>query len=298
MLARRPIDSQPVNSPSDLPIRDATRDDLQAIAALRATEGWGVHEWALDVVIGRESARCVVAVDREGAIAGVGSGIVYGPLGFIGNMIVAERHRRRGVGSAILGAVTDFLEANGCRRLELNATATGRPLYERHGFTSIGRSATAQVPRGAALSKDPSVTTRHATAGDLASIALYDRPRFGGDRSGLLATLIAMPETSMVIGERDGRLAGFASIWPHERRIGPMVAEDPPVAQTFLVEAFALAADFEELRLNLPPGNQPGAAWLESLGVPIDPWDGRMARGSDLDRREETIYAMAVGALG
>ncbi len=283
---------------SDLELRDATRDDLPAIGALRAAEGWGVHEWALDAVIGRSNARCIVAVDSNRELAGVGSGIVYGPLGFIGNMIVAERHRRRGLGSAILVAVTDFLEAAGCDRLELNATATGRPLYERHGFASIGRSATAQVPRAAVALRAASVRTRLATSDDLPRVASYDRPRFGGDRAALLEILFRMPDASILVGEREEQLVGFAWVRPEDPRIGPMVAEDPEVAEALLVAAFGIAADVERLRLNLPPRNRPGAAWLESLGIRVDPWDGRMARGAQIQRREETLYAMAVGALG
>ena len=287
-----------MSSFSDLTFRDAVRDDVPGIAALRATEGWGVHEWALGAVIGRPNARCVVAIGREGEMAGVGSGIVYGALGFIGNMIVAEGHRRRGVGSAILTAVTDYLEASGCRRLELNATATGRPLYERHGFASRGHSATGLLRRGIVAAPDASVATRVATTDDLPSVASYDRPRFGGNRAELLEMLLSMPSTTMVLAERDSRLVGFAWIRPEDPRIGPMVAEDPAVAASLLVEAFRIAAGLEHVRLNLPPGNRPGAAWLESLGVEIEPWDGRMARGEEIERREETIYAMAVGALG
>ncbi len=287
-----------MSSFSDLTFREAVRDDVPGIAALRATEGWGVHEWALGAVIGRPNATCVVAIDGEGEMAGVGSGIVYGALGFVGNMIVAEAHRRRGIGSAILTAVTDYLEGAGCRRLELNATATGRPLYERHGFVSRGHSATGLLPRGAVASTDASVETRPATTDDLALLAAYDRPRFGGDRAGLLEMLLAMPGTSMVLAERRDRPVGFAWVRPEDPRIGPMVAEDPRVAASLLVEAFRIASGLEHVRLNLPPGNRPGAAWLESLGVEIEPWDGRMARGEEIERREETIYAMAVGALG
>ena len=287
-----------MSSFSDLTFRDAVRDDVPGIAALRAIEGWGVHEWALGAVIGRPNARCVVAIDREGEIAAVGSGIVYGSLGFIGNMIVAEGHRRQGVGSAILTAVTDYLEGAGCRRLELNATATGRPLYERHGFVSRGHSATGLLPRGVVPATDGSVATRAATAEDLAALTSYDRPRFGGDRADLLEMLLSMPKTTMVLAERDSRLVGFAWIRSEDPRIGPMVAEDPAVAASLLVEAFRIAAGLEHVRLNLPPGTRPGATWLESLGVEIEPWDGRMARGQEVERREETIYAMAVGALG
>jgi ribosomal protein S18 acetylase RimI-like enzyme len=284
--------------PSDLAMRNATLDDLPAIAALRESVGWAVAGWALRAVIGQPHARCLVAVDGDGALGGVGSGIVYGPLGFIGNMIVAQAHRRRGVGSAILDAVAAFLEGAGCTRLELNATSDGRPLYERHGFRSLGRSATARIPRNAELAPDPAVKLRRASRADLDALAAYDLPRFGGDRRVLLESLLDAPAMTTLIAEGPDGLAGFACVRTDESRIGPMLAEAPPIAAALLRDAFALVPQAADFRLNLPPNNRPGAAWLEQLGVDIEPWDGRMGRGPEIQRRDETVYGMAIGALG
>jgi ribosomal protein S18 acetylase RimI-like enzyme len=287
-----------MNLSADLSLRDATLQDLPAIVALREAVGWGVQPWALRAVIGHADARCVLAMTPRGDVAGVGSGIVYGPMGFVGNMIVAAGYRRRGIGSTILAAVMRFLEAAGCVRLELNATADGRPLYERHGFHSVGTSLVASVPRTATLTPLPAVTVRHAAADDLEAIVAYDVPRFGGDRRRILATLLSDSDRAFLLAERDRQLAGFGSLEPHDGRMGPLVADEPAVAATLLAAGFARASDAAELRVNLPPGNRNGAAWLRSLGVTLDAWDGRMARGAELPKRDETIYGMAVGALG
>ena len=293
-----PIDSGPMSLQTDLRLRDAALDDLPAIAALRESVGWGVAEWALRAVICQPHARCLVAVDEAGTVAGVGSGIVYGPLGFIGNMIVADTHRRRGVGSAILEAITGYLEGAGCTRLELNATSDGRPLYERHGFRSLGRSATARIPLDADLAPDPAVAVRRASRTDLDGIAAYDRPRFGGDRRVLLELLVGAPGTTTLLAEVDGGPAGYACVRIDEARIGPMLAEEPPIAAALLRDAFALVPDTPDFRLNLPPNNRPGAEWLQGLGVDVEPWDGRMGRGPLIPRRDDTVYGMAIGALG
>jgi GNAT superfamily N-acetyltransferase len=299
MLAAASIPDRlpPMSLPADLSIRDATTVDLPAIAALREAVGWGVHEWALRAVIGQPHARCVLAVDVDGSLAGVGSGIAYGPLGFVGNMIVAEPHRRRGVGSAILEAVTSFLEAAGCRRLELNATSDGRPLYERHGFETIGISATARIPRDVHLARNGEVI-HDASTQDLELLLAYDLPRFGGDRRPLLELLVADSGTRTMIATRDGSVAGYACLRTDPPRIGPFLADEPRVAEGVLAEAFASAPNVADLRLNLPPDNEPGAAWLRTLGVEVEPWDGRMGRGPWIPRREDTVYGMAVGALG
>ena len=283
--------------PPDLSLREATLDDLPAIGALRESVGWTVHEWALRAVIGRPRARCVVAVDGAGEMTGIGSGIAYGALGFVGNMVVAPAHRRRGVGSAILDAVTTFLEGAGCVRLELNATSDGRPLYERFGFRSTGRSATALVRPGLGLQRETAIAVRGAIQGDLAPLTAYDRPRFGGERTPILELLLTDRGFTTLTGWRGGTMVGYAGMRSDPPRIGPMLADTPAVAETLLAEAFArIGAD--ELRLNLPPGNGVGTEWLRSLGISIEPWDGRMARGAEIARREETIYGMAVGALG
>lgn len=282
--------------PDNLALRDATLADLPGIGELRVAAGWTVREWALRAVIGQSHARCVLAVETDGSVVGVGSGIAYRPIGFVGNMVVAEGHRRMGIGSAVLNAITDFLAA-GCPRLELYATAEGRPLYERHGFETIGTSVTARIERERGLSADPSVDVRRATVTDLAAIARYDRPRFGGDRQSLLRMLLTDPASPFVLASRDDNLVGYACVRPKAPRVGPLLADEPSVAEALLVEAFAMAPA-DELRLNLPPNNRSGAAWLRGLGIEVEPWDGRMARGPRVPRRDETVYGMAVGALG
>jgi ribosomal protein S18 acetylase RimI-like enzyme len=285
--------------PADLTLREATLDDLPAVAALRESVGWGVHEWALRAVIGQPYARCVIVVERDDSVAAVGSGIAYGPLGYVGNMVVAESHRRRGIGSAVLSAITSFLEAAGCRRLELNATSEGMLLYERHGFATIGTSATASVGRDVALDPDPAVAVRRGDAQpDVDDVVAYDRPRFGGDRRPLLEMLSADPDARLLVADGGGQVAGYACLRMDPPRIGPFLAEEPHIAAALLTESFAEADGVEALRINLPPNNRPGAAWLRGLGIEIEPWDGRMGRGPQIPRRDETVYGMAVGALG
>lgn len=284
--------------PNDLTLREATMDDYDAIAAMREAVGWNVQRWALEAVIGQSDARCVVAVTPNGDLAGVGSGIVYGQMGFVGNMVVAEAHRRRGVGSTILAAIDRFLTDAGCVRLELNATSAGRPLYERHGYASVGPSNVARVPRTAPLQPAADVRLRAATA-DLDELVAYDTPRFGGDRRRILALVVdGTPDLSCVVAESKGAIVGYAGLSASSGRLGPVLADKPAVAAALLADAFARRADIDELRLNLPPGNRAGEAWLASLSVEIEAWDGRMARGAELPKRDETLYGMAVGALG
>jgi ribosomal protein S18 acetylase RimI-like enzyme len=132
--------------PHGLRMRDATLADLPAIVALREAVGWAAHEWALRYVLEASEARCVV-VEGSDAVVGAGSGVSYGPLGVVGNMVVAETHRRQGVGRALLDAVVADLHARGASRLELYATVDGRPLYQGAGFGFIQPGSRVELPR-------------------------------------------------------------------------------------------------------------------------------------------------------
>jgi GNAT superfamily N-acetyltransferase len=295
MLAAR-LDSLAMPLPDGLRMRDATADDLAAIVELRESVGWSAHDWALRAAIAPPDARCLVVVDATGRVAGVGSGISYGALGFIGNMVVAEAQRHRGIGSAVLEAVIGFLEARGCTRLELFATPLGRPLYASHGFELTDPSAMVSVPRQAALDGGDELVVEEATDAD--ELTAFDAPRFGGDRRALLAMMCADAARPVLVARDQHAIGGYLWLRPDGPRVGPFVADEPAVAARLLRAAFDRAPRGAELTLNLPMGNEPGVRWLRDLGVELEPWDGRMGRGPQVPRRDDTIYANVVGALG
>jgi GNAT superfamily N-acetyltransferase len=285
--------------PAGLTLREATLGDLPAILSLRESVGWTPHEWAMRAVIGQGDTIFVVAEDDGGGIAAMGSGIVYPPsIGFIGNMVVAPALRRRGVGSEILDAVAGWLSRAGCDRLELNATDEGRPLYERHGFASRGTSAAVGISRRALRRLGPASEARPIWLEDLERLAAYDRPRFGGDRSRLLELLTTDGIARGLLVERDGEMAGYAFLQAEDHRLGPMVADTPEMAVGLVAAMFEAEPELADVRLNLPPGNAGGAEWLKRVRVAMADWDGRMCRGPEIPRRDETIYQMTVGPLG
>ena len=282
--------------PDDLRMRRAGVADLPRIVELREAVGWGVYDWALRLVLKAPHARCLV-VESGNHVVGVGSGISYGALGFVGNMIVDDDHRRRGIGAAILDAVVAFLAGRGASRQELYATPEGRPLYARHGFEPIGPSTMVRVPR-AAVPASNGVELAEAGPASLRDLVAYDAPRFGGNRPMVLEPMLADPARPLVMAHRDDEIVGYGWVRPDVERIGPLIADTPEVATALVGAAFERIRSAEWLTLNLPPDNRGGVARLAELGAELEPWDGRMGRGPQVPRRDETIYGIAVGALG
>jgi GNAT superfamily N-acetyltransferase len=280
----------------ELRLRRADAGDLSRIVELREAVGWGVQDWALRAVLEPPNARCVVVEDGDDII-GVGSGISYGALGVVGNMIVAEGHRRRGIGSVIVEAVIAFLTERGSTRLELYATPAGRPLYARHGFEPFGPSTMARVTREIV---PPSGAVELVDTGpsSLPDLIAYDAPRFGGDRSAVLGPMLEDPERPLVVARHDGEIVGYGWIRPDGERVGPFLADTPEIATALVGAAFDRMPSADTLALNLPPDNQLGVARMAALGAQLEAWDGRMVRGPQVPRREDTVYGMVVGALG
>jgi len=283
--------------PDQLSMRPADLADLPQIAELRESIGWGAQDWALKAVLEPPDARCLVVVDGGDRIVGVGSGIAYGALGFVGNMMVGDNDRRRGIGSAILTSVIDFLDGRGVARLELYATPEGRPLYAGHGFESIGPSTTARVPRGLTVAADD-IELADGRPAVLDELVAYDAPRFGGNRRALLGPMLEDAERPLIMARHDRQLVGYGWVRPDGERVGPLIADTPDIAAAIVGEAFERLPSTDELSLKLPPDNREGAVRLAELGAELERWDGRMGRGPQVPRREDTVYGMVVGALG
>ena len=282
-------------------LRLATPEDLPHVRALRDAAGWKTHPWAVFEAMRAPHARFFLAEDADG-VAGMGSGITYGRLGVVGNMVVAASRRREGIGSTILRTVLVFLEERGVERVELFATADGRPLYERHGFAGVEPGMLAEIPVAARslLAEDGEVEVRRARPEDLAAMAAYDAPRFGGDRSPLLGAALADLDRATLVALRGGGLVGYAVLRDGGTRLGPWLADGTGAAAALLRAAFdARSGDLAAPILAMAPAeNASGRAWLTAIGAQLSGSDGRMARGPAIPRRLETVYGNAVGALG
>jgi GNAT superfamily N-acetyltransferase len=282
-------------TPDGIELRDATEADLPRIAALREAVDWRAHDWALRLVL-RPPGRCFVATDH-GAVVGVGSGMAFGPIGVVGNMIVAADHRRRGIGASILDAVLEDLEARGSVAFELYATHDGRPLYARYGFVLEGASISVDLPASVSLDMDASVAVERGRSADLDLLATWDADRWGGDRRPVLGMAIADADRPFLVARRDGAVVGYAWLRAEDGRLGPFLADDAAAAEALLAAARPLNRA-PALAFTLPDASLVAARWIAAKGLVSAPWDGHMVRGEPLPRRFETVWGSVVGALG
>lgn len=78
----------------------------------------------------------VVALDGE-RVVGYARLIVEGDWGHVRQVCVAESHRCRGLGSALVGAAVGLGRSKGLPHLYLNARMNAVGLYAKHGFRIV-----------------------------------------------------------------------------------------------------------------------------------------------------------------
>ena len=265
-------------------------DAADEIDDLRGSIDWSPGGWFLSPMI--RAGGCVLGRrDASGRLIAMGGAALFGPMGFICNMVVRPEWKRQGLGRVVFEGLLSWLRARGIERVHLEATEEGKPLYEQYGFAARWESITA-VATGEVEAGDESGIAQ-VSASDWPAIAALDRAAYGGDRSAFLRLVAEGPrcEEALRLVE-GGRLTAFGFRLPG--RIGPLVAADASSAEKL---ARALA-DRSGAGTLAPVGHPQHAAMWQRLGFEIDPYDVRMAMGLPVDDAPEMVFAMLNGGVG
>ena len=261
---------------ADSSIRPLAAADLPGCLALSLSAGWNQNaaDWRMMLALGegwgiegtagdgsRSLAASIVAIPYgetgDGARAGDSGGCAW-----VSMVLVSPGFRRSGLAGRLLRHALDWLKARGATPV-LDATPTGYPVYVQEGFAPTWgfRRYRREAVIIDAAGRAPASQTRAVTPGDWAAIAAYDAPAFGGNREGLLRALAGRMPQAARIAERGGRIAGF--VFGRDGReacqVGPLLAEDPQIAQALLDDvldtvAMPVYVDLADRHQSLLPG--------------------------------------------
>ncbi len=202
-------------------VRPMEAGDVPYAVDLSRSEGWDFSTGDFHRLLRLGGGR-VVLVDGERA--GFLTSTVYGPVAWVGNVIVDPDHRNRGLGTTLMEATLDHLSSRGVETVRLYAVLRARSLYERVGFQAEGVAASLH---GRGASGDPlDHGVEPLREEDLEEVARWDRARFGADRHRLLAALLEdHPDAGFLLRGDDGSLRGFVVVKPDEdaAEVGPAV---------------------------------------------------------------------------
>jgi len=193
-------------------MRLLTLDDIPGGMQLKAAASWNQTEsdWRTMFSLAPESC---FGIDCDGTLRSTTTAICYGrEVAWIGMVLTDPEYRGRGFARALLEHALDYLQRERVHWIKLDATAMGRPVYERLGFRDE-----AVIERW--VRKPGAVRASGEATGPFVLDAALDRDAFGADREALLRALATMEARSVAgAGFAMGRAGSTASYF------GPCVA--------------------------------------------------------------------------
>ncbi|MHA1733905.1 MAG: GNAT family N-acetyltransferase [Promethearchaeota archaeon] len=250
-------------------VRTMRPGDLPSAFLLSTAAGWNqqVSDWERFLMT--SPSGCFVG-EVGGELVGTVVATAHGrKLGWIGMLLVERGHRRQGIGTTLLKVGVNFLRYLGIPTVGLDATPTGRFLYETLGFRPVGKvkRLAGVLPRVTHEGDDVDLVG----AGEVghATIADYDARAFGASRESALRGLVGGEGQSGWVLTRKGgaqSIAGYALTRPGRTRtqVGPIVAEGPESAARLLEACGRHLGDVEAF-LDVPQWGDPGGAFRDEL---------------------------------
>jgi GNAT superfamily N-acetyltransferase len=228
--------------PSAVREHDLGEQHVAGAMVLSRAANWNQNEadWRMMLRLGKGwGLSCA-----DGSLA---ASIVVLPYGdafaWMSMVLVSPEHRRLGYASRMLRLALAYLQSRGLAAV-LDATPAGHEVYAREGLRDswgFQRYSLPGVGPASGWQDAPGLKVRSLAEGDWPQILSLDLPAFGASRESLLRALAARLPEAALVAERGGTICGYllGRDGREARQLGPLVAQDPSVAQALLAHALA-----------------------------------------------------------
>lgn len=266
-------------------------EHVEAFLRLAAAEQWVADPWEFEFQLSSFPQGCFVASMDNGEAAGFVTSLRHERSGWIGNLVVEEKQRGKGIGEKLFAAALGALQTAAVETFWLTASRSGTPLYEKYGFSCIdtiirwvggGRQRHASVDfHGTGKRLDP--------AG-----ADVDSKAWGDRRDALLAVTAGRGRLL-----QDG--SGFISLQPcgDSVQIGPFLAVDSGSATHLFESASGSVTVGTKVFVDAPISNRAALHLFNRKRMKIAGSNLLMYAGKKPHYRPELIYGLAsMGSCG
>jgi ribosomal protein S18 acetylase RimI-like enzyme len=272
-------------------IKPFSADDINAFLNLAAMENWVAEAWEFEFLLSEFPEGCFSAFKENGETAGYVTSLLHEQSGWIGNLIVAQEFRGRGVGEALFKKALEALQIADAETIWLTASSDGKSLYEKYGFkkvdkiirwTGAGRQSHSKFER-------KNVTTAlNETTRDIDCLSWGDR------RDDLLSKTVAR-------GSLLHDTSGFIVTQPcgDATQFGPFSARDSATAERLLDMALRTVPFGSKIYLDAPASNRAALRMFNRRRLIISGTSELMYWGKRPEYRPELLYGLAsMGSCG
>jgi len=261
-------------------------EDVDAFLELAAAEGWICDRWEFDFLLETFPQGCLVERANGRAVAFVTS-VKYGRSGWIGNLLVREELRGKGIGAILMKEALNSLVEAGAETVWLTASEQGKRIYERLGFVAIDT-----IKRWTGMGRGGDMADLRGTS--TAQMVNLDHAGWGDRRE---AIITAVAERGTVCGGYDGFLVAQPSAVGVQ--LGPWGCSSREAAAKHLDKGLAGAGAGVRVFLDVPVRNVAASALLYARGFRVEGTTTLMYLGNKPAYDPERVYALAsMGSMG
>lgn len=227
-------------------VKKMCEEDFEFAVEITDTMSWNMTAGDFEFMISLEPEGCFVLLYNSKKV-GVTTTISFGKVGWIGNVIVDEKYRRKGAGKTILKCAINYLKGKGVGTVGLYSYKETIDFYKQFGFK---RELDFAFLKGKAFSSVcDRVNIKSLRGEDLQKIVDFDLIHFGASREKLLTKIANKEENLCYYYSENGEIFGYvmAKVYGRYAEIGPLTCqrERSDVALTLLKSALNKLVGFE-----------------------------------------------------
>jgi ribosomal protein S18 acetylase RimI-like enzyme len=265
-------------------------DDIAVFLKMATAENWVAEPWEFAFLLAVFPEGCFCLRDSDGKGIAFVTSMRHEKSGWIGNLIVAEEFRGKGIGAALFRRALEALQAAGVGTFWLTASASGKSLYEKYGFNSLDA-----VVRWSGNGQQHSGHVRHFDRAEApVSVSSIDCQVWGDRRDVLLA---ATADRGRLLLEE----SAFLVIQPCgvDMQLGPFSALNCDSAEYLCDAALDSVPQETRLYIDAPLSNRSAVRLFSRRGMRITGSTELMYAGAKPDFRPEMLYGLAtMGSCG
>ncbi|MCZ2845172.1 MAG: GNAT family N-acetyltransferase [Candidatus Bathyarchaeota archaeon] len=233
-------------------IREFSADDIEYALALTNLVGWGYSKkdfrWMMDF----EPKGCFIAI-KDNERVGITTTITYEKLGWIGNVIVSPKFRRKGIAAKLVNHALEHLKSREIGFIGLYSYLETSNLYRNLGFKE-DECFTELCGIGSSFGvKD----VRSIHSGDLNKIEEYDSNCFGFNRKKVLSRIFNDFKDLCYLMVPDNEILGYimGTKSNDEVEIGPWIVNPKYDGELELLKAILNRERGKKINLGVPTNN-------------------------------------------
>ncbi len=278
-----------------LQIRAMTRMEVSLAIEWAASEGWNP---------GYNDDECFYTADPNGFLVGLINNepiatisvVKYGKsFGFLGFYIVKPEYRGKGYGIQIWNTGMEYL--NG-RNIGLDGVVSQQDNYKKSGFRFAYRNIRYEGNGGGDFPNKIEIVKLSSLP--LKTIELYDQEFFPTNRAQFIACWInQLSHNALGIMQND-RLAGYGVIRKCRvgYKIGPLFANNPPLAETLFLALKSELKPTEKIYLDIPEVNNAALSLVKQHNMRVVFETARMYTGEMPEIQVNRIFGVTSFELG